>query len=99
MSRKKVSTVDFDLLLGPSTNLAKLVKGNTVEDKTAATARVLNHNILSKVKKSGIGTGTKRKVKATFNHLTGNKRIDPSESPVTRAGKEFGLSEFWTKAR
>ena len=104
MLKKKPLTVDFDALLGPKVNLEKLassgdkevkeVVDTPVEDKTAGPAR-----LISKIKSSGIGTKVKKRVKADFSHLTKNKRVDPNESTVTRAGKAFGLPDFLTLAR
>lgn len=99
MLRNKPSTIDFSALFGPKLCLEKLAGSNTkvvdttVEDKTAGPAR-----LISKIKSSGIGTKIKKRVKVDFSHLTGNKRIDPNESAITRAARALGFSEKLTRA-
>ncbi len=105
MAKKEPLTVDFDSLLGPKTNLEQLagssapIQEKTLHEKVAGGAARLMMGPKSKSRIAEKLAQKAKKVTSDFSHLTKNKRKVKSDSPITTAARELGLSEFWTKNR
>ena len=108
MLGKKPSTINFSGLLGPKKSLEKLahatiredeINNATLKEKTAMTARLATSPQAKKLAREATRALNTKSRKVDVSHLTGNKRLDPNDSVVTRAGKAFGIPSFFTKNR